>query len=297
LFHNIKNMKKINLKNSEVATRNDAYSVAPLSINVDHSKNPRQDYGDQDGSEDFGELKESIKIHGLLQPVSIYIDQTTGLLHLAHGFRRMKAVLELVAEGVNIEKIKVFEVPNNEETILLQHFVLNTGKPFKDLELADMLNQLTVMGEENKAEISRQTGIKYEKVVRLIDFARKSSTKIKKAVQAKELSLTTAISLVNALDSISDQNTALETAKEDATAKGSKKIKVENIQVLKKADESVNLNAKLRTFISTVKSTDNADLDQDFATRLENLLNAMEAKTLGDKEIMGTYFTKVTAEA
>jgi len=286
-------MKKINLKNTAIATRSDAYSVDPRDINVNHQANPRQDYGD---AEEFNELKESIKLNGLMQPVAIYIDQKDGRLHLAHGFRRMKAILELITEGVNFEKIRVFEVPNNEESILIQHFVMNTGKKLSDLELGDTLNKLTTyMGKDNFAEVGRRTGIKYEKVVKLINFARKSSTKIKDAVKAKELSLTTAVSMVNALDSVPEQNQALEEAKDHVAKTGGKKIKPENIKVLQ--SQSASPFVKLRSFIQTVKSTNNVEMDQEFATRLEKLLNAVEDKEMSDKLIMGTFFSKVIAEA
>lgn len=284
--------KKYNLKNSEIATRKDAYMVSPLDINVNHETNPRVDYGGVEDDGEFTELKNSIKEFGLLQPVYVYIEPTDGTLHLAHGFRRMKAIHELIKEGVSIEKIDVKPIEKNEETILLQHFVQNTGKKLSDLELGDTLLQLSILtGEDNLASISRRSGIKYEKVVRLINFAKKASTKMKKAVREKKLSIGNAIAIANATDSIAAQNEVLDEA---SISTGEGKIKPSAIKILK---ATTSPYAKLHSFIEIVKGTKNDDLDLDFTKRLENLLNDIENKSLTEKQIIGKYFTKFTIEA
>lgn len=287
-------MKKMNLKNSKIATRKDAYSIDPRKINVNHEDNPRNDYGDE---EEFGEFKESIRIYGLLQPVAVYIDPNEGTAHLAHGFRRMKAILELIEEGVNFESIPVIQVENNEETVLIQHFVMNTGKKLSDLELGDTLLKLSIlMGEENYAEISRRTGINALKVSELIKFAKKASSKLKLMVREKKLTLKNAKSLATAKD-IRGQNEAL--AEAEAKVQGTdRKITPEDLGIVNALDVmKTSPYYKIRTYINEVKSSNNGDLDQDFTERLENLLDEMEAKNLNDKEIMGRFFMKQTEQA
>ena len=292
--------KKFTFKDSEKTSRKDSYTVKPLDIVVDHSTNVRLDYGDD---EEFQELKASIAENGLLQPVAVYLDQETGFLHLAHGFRRMKAVLELLDEKVVIERIPVFEMPNNEETILISHFVMNTGKKLTDLELGETLNKLTkLMGEDDFKTVSKRTGIEYVKVLRLVNFARKSSSKIKKLVKEKELSISTAIELVNNTNSVTHQNEAIDKAIEEKEKNGSKKITSKHIEVLiTKSDAALNEDNsvinKLIRFVNVVKTTNNEDIDHDFTSRLEMLLNEIKKGELSDKEIMGKYFVKQITEA
>lgn len=286
-------MSKVTLKNSGVAKRSDAYSLPPDAINVNHEDNPRNDYGDLNGNDEFAELKRNIKEEGLLAPVTVYIHPEHGTFHLAHGFRRMRAITELIAEGVNIEKIPVKEVAPNEETILLQHFILNSGKKLSDAELGDTLIKLSVlMGEENIAEISRRSGIEYPKVLRLMQFGKSASTQLKKLVKDKLISINNAISITKAVPSQKEQNDLIADAQEKAGK--DKKLTVKDLTILQ-APEPVTYS-KLRGYVTLVKKSDNADLDQEFTLRLEALLNEIDAKKLTDKQIIGKYFAK-TVEA
>lgn len=217
---NSKNATLRNLaKESSEVSRNDSYTINPRNIVIDWKENPREDYGTP---EEQAELEESIKLHGIMQPVHVYTRGTE--VRLAHGFRRMRAVLSLIEKGVNIEKIAVTQMEANEEAHLIAHFTLNTGKPMTDLEVGETLNRLAkLMGKDNFAEISRRTGIEYQKVVRLVNFVREASSRVKDAVAAKEVSISAAAAIVSNTASVSEQNETLEKAKSE-TKNG--KIKV-----------------------------------------------------------------------
>lgn len=288
--------KKFNLKDTEIAKRSDAYSMNPRDINVDFSTNPRIDYGD----EDFLELKESIKINGLIQPLTVYIDQRDGKVHLAHGFRRMKAILELISEGLSeLTSVKVITVENNIETILIHHFVQNTGKKLSDLELGETLLRLyNIMGEGSAKEISEKTGIGYQKVLNLISFAKKGSTKIKNAVKEKVLSMSNAIAIADTADSVTHQNEVLEEAETKMKESGTKKIKPAHISILEarmNKNGSGSILGVLRNMIEVVMTSDKEDMDKEFAERLEYILDGIEDKDLSERDIINTFFTKETA--
>src|SRR5690606_41041461 len=111
--------KKINLR--DIAKRTDLFNIDPRLIKVDWDSNPREDYGD----EDFEELKESIRSNGVEMPLLVFIDKVSNEIALAHGFRRMKAISQLIEEGVEITSVPIKNIPNNLETILAYHLTLN----------------------------------------------------------------------------------------------------------------------------------------------------------------------------
>ena len=182
-----------------LVSRKDRFVADPTTIIVNWDENPRKDFGTE---EELAELKESI-----MSPM--YVMGSGQDLHLMHGFRRMKVVLELVAEGVDI-RVPV-EQFNNMEEAMLAHFTLNnTSKPLNDLELGETLSRYAkLINDDNYQNISNKTGINYQKVVRLMNFMKEASSQIKTAVSSKEISMTSAIELVANTSDIVEQNNVL----------------------------------------------------------------------------------------
>ena len=103
--------KSTSLKNIEGVKRGDAYSANPLEIVVNFEDNPRVDYG----GELFEDLKRQIAQNGVEVPLKVFVNNE-GKLELGHGFRRMRAVMELIAEGHMITSVPFEKIDNNEET-------------------------------------------------------------------------------------------------------------------------------------------------------------------------------------
>lgn len=128
------------------ATKTTMFNVDPRSIRFDVSNNPRQDYGDIDS------LAELIKEFGLQVPVKVKLLDTdehgNPEYELIHGFRRMTAITQLLAQGVDIARIPVLTVaPSyNEADALFDHIIQNEGKAFNVLEKAEVIHRLTKMG-------------------------------------------------------------------------------------------------------------------------------------------------------
>lgn len=256
-------LRKAASEEANQVSRVDSYVIDPRKIIVEHRENVRVDYGDEEG--EMAELKASIKEHGVKLPVIVVA--TNEGFKLSHGFRRMKAVMELIAEGVPIERVPVKQRTNNSEEILIDHFVLNTGKKMSDLEVGDCLNRLSVlMGRDDFKEISKRTGVDYQKAVRLINFIRQAGTQIKASVAEKKMAISTAQSLIAGTASVSEQNTIL--AKAEKKSKGGKiksdivaKTKKEPVQNRYKTLTSIIANApectfkkKLTTLIEAIES-------------------------------------------
>ena len=204
-------------------SRTDGYSVEPEKIEVTWSDNPRRDYGT--GTEEWDQLKISIKNEGVKVPLDVYYDETKEELRLAHGFRRMKAVQELIKEGTEFKKIRVNIINNNEETILISHLSLNTGKPLNDVEKANILGQLNKRGFEPK-EIAGKTGINLQKVYQLIEFDKNAGKTLKDAVAKDEIKITAAKKVIKKAKTITAQEELLEKA---AKTKKKKRIRAQDI--------------------------------------------------------------------
>lgn len=205
--------------------RADLIKANPLDIVIDWDSNPRKFYG----NEEFEELKKDIAKKGVINPIEVYIDKNTNTLNLAGGFRRMKAVLELINEGTNIEFVPLHQVENNLEDILASHYRMNnTGLPMNEVEVADLVEVLyNLIGDYKK--VAEKMSIDYQKVLRYVDFAKKASTMTKEMVANKEMSLSTAIAVTKQTNGILEQNKVITEAKEKAAENGRKKVKASDL--------------------------------------------------------------------
>lgn len=204
----------------EGASRTDLHYIEPEKIVVDWDENPRKDYGN-DEEMDF--LINSISMEGVKVPVKVY--SKGGKLHLAHGFRRMKATLIAIERGANVEKIPAQQVANNMETILIDHFTLNSGKPLSVVEQSNALIELMKKTGMSQAEAARRIGLSKPRVNVLVNFGDKASTPVKKAVQDGVIGFDTATRLIRDTEGIEEQNDALEkainiTSESDGTPEG-----------------------------------------------------------------------------
>lgn len=257
-----------NLRQTGLASRTDAYYMNPLDIKVDFESNPRKDYNE----EDFSELKANIKENGIQVPISVYVDKSDGSVNLAHGFRRMKATLELISEGVNIEKVLVTTVTHNEEDILLNHLTLNSGLKLTDLETAYTLNKLSNMMGGNIAEIARRTGMKYNKVVNLINFHKESSHYTKELVEDKKISMTVAQQLAKQVAGTERQNKILEKAIKRMEEDGRSKIAPADLPDVKLQHRTNHLNL----FKETVTKLAMEEVESVSVSDLFTMIKAME---------------------
>lgn len=219
--------KKETTLRKEGATRKDSYFIDPRTIVINWKENPREDYGTD---EEFEFLTNSISKEGVKEPVRVY--SNNGELTLAHGFRRMKSTLEAIKRGVNIERIPVMQVPNNEESILVDHFTLNSAKPMNSVEKGDALLRLMNLTGENQSQIAERVGMNKVSTNKLIMFAQKASTPVKKSVISGELSFTNAISLIRDTEGTSNQNEVLGKAKKKTMKNGKTVV---TIKAIKKA--------------------------------------------------------------
>ena len=128
------------MKNTERPSN--VHEVKPENIHVIEGFNKRIEYGDMD------DLKASIRVNGVLDPLTVV--QTDGdHVDLFDGYRRLKAVQELIEEGVPIEAIscRVLKKGTTHEEGMIKTIVSsNGGKKHEPIELAEFYQQLINWG-------------------------------------------------------------------------------------------------------------------------------------------------------
>lgn len=224
-------MEKVKaFRDIEGVSRKDLFHVDPQIIDTTHLShlNPRKDFGD----ERFQELKESIKSQGLKQPISIAQLPKSNTLVLTHGFRRMKAIQELISEGVTIDKVPTLKVPYNEENIMLEHIVLNSSKSLEPIEMAEgLFKYYKVSGSDSIQAVATATGVAYSKVHTYIKFMENASSKTLQMVRSGVMSIHNAIELTKTSIGTVDQNEKID--------KGLEKMANENRDKLTSKDIGV----------------------------------------------------------
>jgi ParB/RepB/Spo0J family partition protein len=217
--------------------RKDMFKINPKDVVVNYDLNPRKDYVGND-PERWEDFKNSIKSEGVKVPIHIFYDKGSDAYMLAHGFRRMRAVLELIEDGVDIKEIPALKVSDNQETILLDHITLNSGMPLNPVELASILGQLEKYGYKS-AEISTKTGINIQKVYAYLKFDKEAAKSVKDAVASGIMKFNTAMDIVRNADSNEEQITILDEAQEKAEEDGCEKITSSHVKDKKKSYERV----------------------------------------------------------
>ncbi len=149
--------------------KKDLHLIDPRSIIVDFSTNPRVYYGTP---EEQKKLKESIRVNGVKDPLLVTNTKEGPVLN--HGFCRMKAVLELLEEGVDIAYVPAIATARgyNEEQALLDHVILNSGRPLTPMEKAGLYKKLINLQWTQKqiAEATGETQGAISNILKLADL-------------------------------------------------------------------------------------------------------------------------------
>ena len=148
----------------------DAIWIDPRIILIDDHFNPR-DYNLPENHAHLDALKRSIRENGTLVPLLVRYDAERKAAVLVDGECRLRANLELIAEGVDIAKVPTSQVPgNNEVARLITAISANTGKPLSKWELGGAFQRLYGKGLSHE-EIATKTGYLEAFIVQCIELA------------------------------------------------------------------------------------------------------------------------------
>ena len=152
----------------------DMFSIPPSMICVEEGHNPRN-YSLPENRAHLDELKRSIAQVGVLSPLWVRFDvPSTGekkTAVLVDGECRLRAVLELIAEGTEIRSVPVIQVEGKSETErLLLAITANTGKPLSKWELGEAFRRLLRFGW-SESDVSTKTGYTGRFVAEAVELA------------------------------------------------------------------------------------------------------------------------------
>jgi ParB/RepB/Spo0J family partition protein len=144
------------LRDLKVSAR-DQLMIDPRIIIIDDGQNPRN-YDLPENHAHLDALKRSIRENGTLVPLLVRYDPERKAAVLVDGECRLRANLELIAEGVEIATVPTIQVPGgNEQDRLLTSITANTGKPLSKWELGGAFQRLFRFGWSEET-IAKKSG-------------------------------------------------------------------------------------------------------------------------------------------
>lgn len=133
------------LRDLKVSAR-DLLMIDPKDIHIEEGHNPRN-YNLPENRQHLDELKESIRENGTQVPLLVRFDPGTKQAMLVDGECRLRANLELIAEGLEIVAVPVVGVSGgNEAERLIIALTANTGKPLSKWESGTAFVRLQKFG-------------------------------------------------------------------------------------------------------------------------------------------------------
>lgn len=184
------------LRDHEGVTKSDMFAVDPRQLRVDPSFNVR-DFGTAEAQDGLARLKESIRLRGVEVPLEIRIEGAD--LYVVSGHRRLRCVMELIAEGVEIASIPCVAEPKTinaaERTARL--ISLNEGMALTPLEKAEVVRRLLQFGWD-RTKIAERIGAKTLNTIANLETLLAAPEPIRDAVRAGEMSATEAVTMVRA---------------------------------------------------------------------------------------------------
>ena len=144
--------------------------IDPRIIVVEDGHNPR-DYTLPENRAHLDELKASIRANGTLVPLLVRWDAGTKSAILVDGECRLRANLELIAEGAEIVSVPTVQVfGGNEAERLLTSITANTGKPLSKWELGTAFQRLYKFGW-SEDQIATKTGYRLTFITEAMELA------------------------------------------------------------------------------------------------------------------------------
>jgi len=232
------------LRDLKIGAR-DMFTVDPAVIVTEDKFNPRN-YRLPENRAHLDELKDSIKSNGVLVPLLVRFDTATKTAILVDGECRLRAVRELIKEGVEIKGVPVIQVPgNNEADRLLTAITANTGKPLSKWELGGAFRRFAAYGW-TPDEISVRTGYKARFITEAIELS-DAPDDIKFLLS--EQAVTPSLALSEIRKSGSGASLVLKQRVEEARSKGRKTVK----RTIAPPKKTVDLLSLVRSLLKDVE--------------------------------------------
>jgi len=219
----------------------DQFILDPRIISVEDSFNPR-DYRLAENQQHLNEIKASIRENGVRVPILVRYDPATKKAVLVDGECRLRATLELIAEGVEIVGIPAIQSDGSSPAErLLTAIVCNTGKPLSKWESGTAYLRLRRFGWDD-VSIAKRTGNSIRFVTEAIELA-DAPDEVKQMMS--EQSVTPALALSEIRKNGAGAVEKLRAKAVKAQAEGNKTAKREQPNRIPNPKQLLNLVAKL----------------------------------------------------
>jgi ParB/RepB/Spo0J family partition protein len=248
----------------------DQFMIDPRIIVVEDGHNPR-DYNIPENRAHLDDLKASIRENGTISPLWVRYDAERKAAVLVDGECRLRANLELIAEGIEIEAVPCIQVPGgNEPDRLLLAVVANQNKPLSELEVGGAFRKLYAFGWSEE-KIAKKSGKTVGFIKRSMELA-DTPQAVQEMIKQREVTPTLAISEIR-----KNGAAAVETLKakvEEARAKGRKTA----TRARESAPTIVNLGPAVRKLFKDVPMSDleNPDVEWISVSRVKLLAIARQ---------------------
>ena len=198
--------------------RVDMYQYDPRKIEVEPGYNVRA--FDAANDEDDAQLKESIRASGVRTPLTIRSKRDQ--VYVVAGHRRLAAVKELIAEGVEIKAVPCLPEAKGttDEDRVLDLIRSNQGKPLTSMQRAEVIKRLLNFGWD-EMEIATKIGCSRGHVNDMLTLA-SAERDVRQMVHDGEIAATTAIRAIR--QEGDDAGAMLAEAVSVAKASGKKKV-------------------------------------------------------------------------
>lgn len=206
--------------------KSDIIKVDPRLIIPDFDFNIRNDYGDLE------ELKASIAVNGVKKPLQGR--REGNYFKITDGFRRTKAVQELLEEGTDVARVPITLEGRgyNDEKRIFDMFISNSGKPLTPLEEGHGFLKLQNFGY-SQTEIAAKLGKNESHVSNMISLAN-SPKHIQNELTQGTISASTAVQILRKTDDENEQKEMVEEGKATASKKGKKKVAGKDVEKIRK---------------------------------------------------------------
>ena len=271
----------------EKSSRSDMITIDVRTIDVNWDDNVRRNYNEIDA------LAESIKLHGLKDPLKVSKVKGEERYILVDGHRRYKAISSLLEQGVPISRVKAMVVTNNPETRLAEMIITGVQKQtLHPVEQAEAFLRLKNYGWDVKkiASMLGESGdgkVRLNLVYRYLKLAEAPEV-IKQRCLNGEISHDTVIKIIETNDG--DYGKTVEVVESAIEANtitnemGVKEVvKVKTRDVFKKEKE-VSKEKKV-TFLQRLESISDEMFASDNTDVIDDLIKLMRNEDAQDEDI------------
>jgi ParB/RepB/Spo0J family partition protein len=269
-----------------VTSRFDGYRIDPRILQVTPGYNVR-DFSTEQAKESMEILKEQIREEGGVI-VPLEVRQVGDELHIVSGHRRHRAVMELLAEGFEIESVPAIPEPRgtNDTEREFRLILHNQGEPLTALEKAEVIRRLMRRGL-TRQDIQKRLGYRSQNSVINFELLLEAPEQLRDAVRDDVIAPSTAVEMVREYGEKAPY--MLPDVKERAAKRGKSRASIRDVKEphlggMSAAEVEARNQKRLDEFSRKAEKADNdlAKMEQVLSILLEFEAKGLKPETVAD---------------